>query len=134
MFKIFFRKIHRVRRVSVRNSLITTKHSKLERAQLTREARILVHARLEYFNQLYGFSYNRIFIKNQKSRWGSCSSKKNLNFNYRIALLPTELQDYLIVHELCHLAEMNHSKNFWKLVERAVPEYKRLNKRLKTEI
>jgi len=86
-------------------------------------ARTLVHAKLDHWNQLYNFTYNRVTIRNTRSRWGSCSSKKNLNFNYRILFLPPELQDYLIVHELCHLQEMNHAPQFWSLVAQQVPDY-----------
>jgi predicted metal-dependent hydrolase len=87
--------------------------------------------RLAYFNQMYGFSWNTVTIKKTKSRWGSCSTKGNLAFNYKIALLPAELADYIIVHELCHLSEMNHGANFWKLVEKTVPDYRELRKQLK---
>lgn len=87
--------------------------------------------RLEYFNNFYGYSYNKIFVKNHKSRWGSCSSAKNLNFNYRLALLTPDLADYIIVHELCHLAEMNHSERFWSLVEKTVPNHKERRRKLK---
>jgi predicted metal-dependent hydrolase len=100
--------------------------------KLRAEARVIVLERICYFNQYYKFEYNRIFIKNQKTRWGSCSNHKNLNFNYRIALLPKELQDYLIVHELCHLKEMNHGPNFWKLMAEQIPDCKTLSKQLKT--
>ena len=93
-------------------------------AEHKESARDLCHARLEHFNQHYNLQYNRLSIKNTRSRWGSCSSKKNLNFNYRIVFLPVELQDYLIVHELCHLAQMNHGPNFWALVAEQVPNYK----------
>ncbi len=72
----------------------------------------LAEERVEYFNGHYNFSYNLIRIKDQKSRWGSCSRKGNLNFNYRVFLLDEKLRDYIIVHELCHLKEMNHSKKF----------------------
>ncbi len=100
-------------------------------AQYKEQARELAHARLEYFNQFYGFTYNRVAIRAQRTRWGSCSKKGNLNFNYRIALLPPALVDYLIVHELCHLKEMNHSSRFWKLVEHTLPDYKARRKALK---
>ena len=83
----------------------------------------LVHARLEHFNQHYGFAYNRVFIRDTSSRWGSCSSKRNLSFSYKIVHLPAELADYIIVHELCHLKEMNHSPRFWALVAQMVPNY-----------
>ncbi len=91
----------------------------------------LVQSRIEYYNASYGFTYNKIAIRNQRTRWGSCSKKGNLNFNYRMGRLAPELIDYIVVHELCHLAEMNHSKNYWKLVERAIPRYNALRKALK---
>lgn len=87
-------------------------------------ARALVHRRLSELNAHYGFVYHRVAIKNMTSRWGSCSTKKNLNFNYRIVFLPAHLQDYIIVHELCHLRVFNHSQTFWDLVAEMVPEYK----------
>jgi len=91
----------------------------------------LATSRLKHFNQHYGFIYNKISIRNQQTRWGSCSSKGNLNFSYRIMLLSSEQSDYIIVHELCHLGEMNHSAKFWKLVERTVPEYKKIRRSIK---
>ncbi len=111
--------------------LILLRHSASERATLSRSARQIVEGRLIHFNQFYKFQYKRIAIRNQKTRWGSCSSRGNLNFNYRIALLSPELQDYLIVHEMCHLKEFNHSKNFWNLVGQQVPNYCELDKALK---
>ena len=87
-------------------------------------ARGLVRERLEYFNTLYGYKWGRIAIKDHKSRWGSCSKKGNLNFNYRVVLLPPHLADYIVVHELCHLGELNHSPRFWALVERALPDWR----------
>ena len=91
----------------------------------------LVKERLKYFNNFYGFSYNNICVKNQKTRWGSCSAKGNLNFNYKILFLSEELRDYIIVHELCHLKELNHSKNFWNLVAQTIPNFKEIKHKLK---
>ena len=110
------------------------KISKKELPAYKKQALILVKNRLEYFNKFYNFKYNKISVKKQKTRWGSCSKRKNLNFNYKIMFLPGEVADYLIVHELCHLGELNHSKNFWNLVSRTIPNYKQLNKRLKNII
>lgn len=86
--------------------------------------------RLEHFNKSYGFIYKKVSIRNQKSRWGSCSKTGTISFNYKIALLPPHLADYIVVHELCHLGEMNHSKKFWALVARTVPDYARLRAEL----
>ena len=94
-------------------------------------ARSFVKNRIIYFNNFYKFKINRIAIKNQKSRWGSCSKKGNLNFNYKIIFLKPDLADYLLVHELCHLGQFNHSKNFWALVGKTIPHYKSLHKELK---
>jgi len=91
----------------------------------------LIKKRIRYYNQFYGYVYNRISIKQHKSRWGSCSSQRNLNFNYRIIFLPPELADYIVVHELCHLKEMNHSPRFWRLVAQIIPNYKEHEKVLK---
>jgi len=95
------------------------------------QARKFVIGGLLYFNKLYNFKINRVLIKNTSTRWGSCSSKGNLNFNYKIIYLRPELADYLIVHELCHLGELNHSKRFWALVKRALSGYLELNRELK---
>ena len=84
----------------------------------------LAKDRLLHFNKVYGFRVVSVGIRNQKSRWGSCSSAGRLNFSYKIALLPPHLADYIIVHELCHLGEMNHSLDFWRLVEKTIPDYK----------
>jgi len=94
-------------------------------------ARFLVFKKVEDFNRIYGFTYNRIFIRNQKTRWGSCSSNKNLGYNYKIIFLPEPCADYLIVHELCHLGEFNHSSRFWELVAHTVPDYKEKRKLLR---
>ncbi len=89
--------------------------------------------RAEHFNKIYKFRYNRIFVKNQKTRWGSCSKKGNLNYNYKILYLPANIADYIIVHELCHLKEFNHTQKFWDLVARTMPDYLDIKKQLKKE-
>ncbi|EKD99717.1 MAG: hypothetical protein ACD_22C00190G0001 [uncultured bacterium] len=95
------------------------------------EARKAIKEQLNFFADLYGVKINRVFIRNQRSRWGSCSKLGNLNFNYKVALLPKELMNYVIVHEVCHLIEFNHSKNFWNQVGKTVPNYKELRKKLR---
>lgn len=91
----------------------------------------LAERRITHFNQVYGFRMGRISIRNQKSRWGSCSQRGNINFNYKIALLPPHLADYIIVHELCHRGQMNHSEKFWDLVEQTIPNSKALRAELR---
>lgn len=88
-------------------------------------------ARCAHFAKIYDVHYRKISIRAQKSRWGSCSRTGNLSFNYRIAALPLHIADYIIVHELCHLAEMNHSKDFWRLVEQTMPDHRGIRKELK---
>ena len=103
--------------------------SRTQYLQHKERARVLVLARLEYFSALYrdvhgcNFTVGKVSIRNQTTRWGSCSSKGNLNFNYKIALLPEQLSDYIVVHELCHLGQFNHSQKFWDLVALALPDY-----------
>ena len=79
--------------------------------------------RLAAHNARYGYQYGRVSIKEQKSRWGSCSRLGNLNFNWRLLLAPLPVLDYVVVHELCHLKEMNHGARFWQLVARTCPTY-----------
>lgn len=88
------------------------------------EARKYLKDRAEKCSKRIPCEYGRIFIKNQKTCWGSCSTKGNLNFNWRIMMAPAEIIDYLVVHELCHRIEMNHSGAYWKLVEKQIPDYK----------
>lgn len=87
--------------------------------------------RVSYFAKQIGVTYGKIKIRNQKTRWGSCSSKGNLNFNCLLMLTPPEVIDYVVVHELCHRKEMNHSRVFWVEVEKVLPNYKEQVKWLK---
>lgn len=95
------------------------------------EALHIVTEAVKKYNTLYNFTYKDIHIKNQKTLWGSCSRQGNLNFNYKIALLKETLRDYVVVHELCHLQEFNHSSSFWDLVAKTIPNHKELRKELK---
>jgi predicted metal-dependent hydrolase len=87
-------------------------------------ALLFAKQRIAHFNSIYNFNYGTISIKNQKTRWGSCSRKGNLNFNYKIILFTERVADYIIVHELCHLREFNHSAKFWALVEQIIPDHR----------
>ncbi len=98
------------------------------------QARCLVMQIIAEVNKDGRFLFNRVAIKNSKTRWGSCSKKGNLNFNFRIIFLSERLAKYLVVHELCHLKEMNHSRRFWNLVEEYVPNCKKVSKELKKNI
>ena len=100
---------------------------------LAEEALKVIPARVEYFAKVIGVTYGKITIRNQKTRWGSCSSKGNLNFNCLLMLAPPEVLDYVVVHELCHRKQMNHSKAFWSEVEKVLPDYKEARKWLKEE-
>ena len=102
--------------------------------EMRRKGRLLakkkISEKVEYYANFMGVTYNRISIREQKTRWGSCSSQGNLNFNWKLILLPDEIIDYVVVHELAHRKEMNHSKNFWNIVERIIPDYKECRKYL----
>lgn len=91
----------------------------------------LIEEKVCYYAKLMGVTYNRITMRNQKTRWGSCSSQGNLNFNNRLLFVPEELVDYVVVHELAHRKEMNHSRAFWNVVETYLPDYKERRAKLK---
>ncbi len=98
---------------------------------LTEEAQRYIPQRVEHFAPIVGVDFGRITIRNQKTKWGSCSAKGNLSFNCLLMLTPPEVIDSVVVHELCHRKEMNHSKRFYDEVLRVYPDYKRWNKWLK---
>jgi predicted metal-dependent hydrolase len=111
-FQIMRRKI--VKRVIKRNTSYT---------KYKEEARAVILSRLDYFNQDEKFKFNRVAIRDQKRCWGSCSSKGNLNFSYKLLFLPPCLRDYVVVHELCHLDILNHSEAFWQKMHLEFPLY-----------
>ena len=127
----FVKRQERARKLGPVIEIPKTRRGSQAHKEAVKHARELVHARLPELNREYGFRYGRISIRDQKTRWGSCSEKGNLNFNYKIAFLPPELADYLLVHELCHLKEMNHSPRFWELVERTISKYQVRRKQLR---
>ncbi len=102
----------------------------LERWYRTEAAR-LINERADKLSSNMGISYKRIIIRGQKTRWGSCSRKKNLSFNWKLVMAPQPVLDYVIIHELTHLKEMNHSKKFWELVAQYCPEWREHKKWLK---
>ena len=94
---------------------------------LAEKALVVIPEKVRHYAPLVGVDYGRITIRNQRTRWGSCSSKGNLNFNCLLMLLPDDVIDSVVVHELCHRKHMNHSPQFYAEVERVFPEYKRCN-------
>lgn len=93
-------------------------------AYLSALALARIRSRIEHYQPLIGVSFNRITVRAQRTRWGSCSSKNNLNFNWKLILAPAQCLDYVVIHELCHLIEFNHSARFWNLVEAQMKDYK----------
>lgn len=102
-----------------------------ETEALKARAAELVRGEIEKWNRAYRFPVGKVVIKDQRSKWGSCSSAGTIAFNYRIVFLPPRLASYLVIHELCHLAEQNHGPQFWKLVEAAEPDWKILRRELR---
>lgn len=107
--------------------------SPAELNRLKEEALRVIPDKVSRYAGLLGVTYGRITVRNQKTLWGSCSRKGNLNFNCMLMKAPERVLDYVIVHELCHRIEMNHSKRFWALVEEVIPDHKKCRKWLREE-
>ena len=105
--------------------------SEEERKRLTEQAAKILSEKVRFYADKMGVMVNRITVRSQRTRWGSCSVKGNLNFNCLLMLCPEEVQDYVVIHELCHRKEMNHSAAFWAEVERYCPDYRIHRKWLK---
>jgi len=107
-------------------------HSRRNLPRISRaRARAILRVRLDYMARLYGFEYNKLFIRNQKTRWGSCSDKNNINLNMYLVRLPQQLMDYVILHELVHTKHKNHSRKFWMELEKLCGNVKALKKQLR---
>lgn len=124
--KVFYPDHLEVKHISVQHFI----HKVIEEA-LRIEAKHFIPARVNELAAKYNFSYNKVFIKNIKSRWGSCSKKGNVNFSLHLMLLPEELIDYVILHELAHTVEHNHSKNFWAVLNKVYGNAKVIDKKLR---
>ena len=98
--------------------------SEAELRDLAKKAKNVLPDKVKQYAERIGVTYGRIAIRSQKTKWGSCSSKGNLNFNCLLMLAPDSVQDYVVIHELCHRKQMNHSPQFWAEVERVMPEYR----------
>jgi predicted metal-dependent hydrolase len=106
-------------------------HEEILHNWLLKVARQGIIARVEELAAAHGFEYKHVSVRDQSTRWGSCSAQKNLNFNWRLALAPLHILDYVIIHELAHTKQMNHSPKFWEIVENCMPGYKQHIKWLK---
>ena len=102
-----------------------------QEAEMRRRARKILVAKTAYFAEIMGLKYGRITITGAKTRFGACSSKGNISYSFRLMSYPEEAIDYVVVHELSHLVEMNHSKAFYKIIESVLPDYKERKKLLK---
>lgn len=98
---------------------------------LSRRALERIRERLNFYAPRLGVAFGRVTVRDQRSRWGSCSARRNLNFNWKLIMAPPEALDYVVIHELCHLIEFNHSPRFWALVKGQMPEYEAWKKWLK---
>ena len=116
-------------RIKQREATGATPVGQLSREELEK-IKEKIGSRVRYYGKIMGVTVGRITIRNQKTRWGSCSSKGNLNFNYQLYYLPDELLDYVVIHELVHRRHMNHSADFWAEVEKYCPDYKIYRKQL----
>ena len=110
-------------RQNARTADALPKYTAEELARAAETAKRIIPPRVKYYAQLIGVTYNDINIRTPKTRWGSCSSKGNLNFNALLAFMPPEITDSVVVHELCHRKEMNHSKRFYAEILKVMPDY-----------
>ena len=123
----------KLRQIEERNKISLPEFTNSELESLRDKTKTLITPKAEHFAKILGVSFNKLSVKKQKSVWGSCSAKRNINFNLLLCLCPDNVIDYIVVHELCHLKQLNHSKIFWGTVEKILPDYKSAKLWLKTE-
>ena len=123
--------LERMRNLQIQRESGGEKLTEARIRDLSREASVRIPERVAHYALIMGVTYGKITIRHQKTRWGSCSGTGNLNFNCLLMLVPEQALDYVVVHELCHRKEMNHSPRFWKEVEAIFPEYREARKWLK---
>ncbi len=130
--QVFFGRISKRSQKKVRRGRFCDANRQNHYQKYRSYARCVIVRRVEELSARHGFVYNRIAIRNQRTRWGSCSSLGNLNFHYGLIFLPIAVRDYVIMHELCHLRHLNHSAAFWALLAQYVPDYKKHRSYLRT--
>ena len=121
----------KIEQIKNKSSLSLPAFTQKEIEILREKTRVIITPKAEYFAKILNVSFNKLSVKKQTSVWGSCSAKQNINFNLLLCLCPDQVIDYIVVHELCHLKELNHSKRFWSEVEKVLPNYKSLRLWLK---
>lgn len=122
----------KIKQLENKSALSLPNFTEKEIEALREKTRATVTQRAEYFAKILNVSFNKLSVKKQRSVWGSCSAKQNINFNLLLCLCPNNVIDYIVVHELCHLKELNHSRKFWDEVEKILPDYKASRLWLKT--
>jgi predicted metal-dependent hydrolase len=118
--------LDKMRQVEAKNDAMTRRSARINKA----EARKKLVGRLNQLSERHGLGYNKVFIRNQKTRWGSCSAKNNISLNMKLLRLPKELVDYVILHELVHTRVKNHGKRFWAVLDTLVGDAKTLRSKL----
>ncbi len=129
---IYYRQVEKVNIAIVEGELVISCPEGISSSELQnvvekhyrKELKAIINKRVKFYQSNFKVKPKNITIKSQETRWGSCSSERNINFNWKLIMAPIEIIDYLVVHEMCHLIHMNHSKSFWTLVGRIMPDYK----------